>query len=144
LRIPSKTNKMVVGISENRAIMGTKMELDTATVTQRKEALERELHKIVATLVEKYQPEKIILFGSLATGRVHKWSDVDLLIVKETSTRRVYRRAEALKGIKRNVPIDLIILTPEEVRLLCDERALFIKGVLEKGSIMYEKEKSVV
>jgi predicted nucleotidyltransferase len=144
LRIPSKTNKMVVRIPENRAIMGTKMELDTVTITQRKEALERELHRIVATLVEKYKPEKIILFGSLATGRIHEWSDVDLLVVKETSTRRVYRRAEALKGIERNVPIDLIILTPEEVRLLCSERALFIKDVLEKGSVVYEKEKSVV
>ena len=139
-----KTNKMVVGIPENRAIMGARMELDTVTITQRKEALERELHKIVAILVEKYKPEKIILFGSLATGRIHEWSDVDLLVVKETSTRRLYRRAEALKGIERNIPIDLIILTPEEVRLLCGKRALFIKDVLEKGSVVYEKEKSMV
>jgi len=124
--------------------MKAKMELDTATATRRKEALEGELHRIVATLVEEYKPEKVILFGSLATGRIHEWSDIDLLIVKETGTRRLYRRAEALKGIERNVPIDLIILTPEEVRLLCDEKALFIKYVLEKGSVVYEKEKSVV
>lgn len=144
MRIPSKTNGMVVRVPENQAMMGTKMELDTLTVTQRKEALERELHRIVATLIEKYKPEKIVLFGSLASGRVHEWRDIDLLVVKETNTKRVYRRAEALKGIERNVPIDLIILTPEEVRLLCGERASFIKDILEKGSVMCEKEESVV
>ena len=120
------------------------MKLDTATATRKKEALAKELHSIVATLIEKYQPEKIILFGSLLTGRIHEWSDIDLLIIKETSTRRVYRRAEALKGIERTVPIDLIILTPDEIKFLWDENSLFIKDILERGNIVYEKEKSVV
>lgn len=124
--------------------MRTKVRRDTSTTAERKEALEKELRRIVATLVEKYKPEKRILFGSLAIRRIHEWSDIDLLIVKETSTRRVHRRAEALKGIERNVPIDLIILTPAEVRFLCDERALFIKDILENGSVVYEKEKPVV
>jgi len=120
------------------------MQPDTATVTQRKEALGKELHKILATLIEEYKPEKIVLFGSLATGRVREWSDIDLLIIKETSTRRLYRRAEALKGIERNVPIDVIILTTGEVRLLRNESSFFIKDIFEKGSVLYEKEESVV
>jgi len=130
---------MVAGISESRAMMRAKMERDAVTVTQRK-TLEKELHEIVATLAAKYEPEKIILFGSLATGGLHEWSDIDLLIVKETSTRRAYRRAEALKGMKRSVPLDLIVLTPEEVRLLCDESASFVKDVLERGTVVYEGE----
>ena len=73
---------MVVRILKNRAMAKSKMELDTVIVMQRKEALEKELHGIVATLVEKYKPEKIILFGSLATGKMHEWSDIDLLIIK--------------------------------------------------------------
>ena len=139
LRIPAKTNR--VGA---RATMKTEMELDTVIAAQRKEALEKELDRIVATLIEKYKPEKIILFGSLATGKIQEWSDIDLLIIKETSTRRVYRRAEALKEIERNVPIDVIILTPDEVKFLCDENSLLIKDILEKGSVVYEKEKSAV
>jgi len=125
-------------------MMKAEMELDALAVAERKEALERELHRIVATLIEKYKPEKIILFGSLATGRIHEWSDIDLLIIKETSTRRVYRRAEALQGVKRNVPLDVIILTPGEVKFLCHKRSFFIKDIFEKGSVVYEKEKSVV
>lgn len=124
--------------------MKAKVRRDTSTIVERREALENELHRIVATLAEKYQPEKIILFGSLATGRMHEWSDIDLLIIKETTTRRIYRRAEALKEIERNVPIDVIILTPDEVKFLCDENSLFIKDILGKGNVVYEEEKSVV
>jgi len=144
LRIPVKTSRMAIRVPKNRAIMKTKMELDTTIVSQRKEALEKELQRIVATLIEEYKPEKIILFGSLVTGRIHDWSDIDLLIIKETTTRRVYRRAEALKGTKRNIPMDVIILTPSEVKFLCDENSLFIKYILEKGSVVYEKEKPMV
>ncbi len=45
---------------------------------KRKAALEAELKRILPIIIEKYQPEKIILFGSLATGDVHEWSDIDL------------------------------------------------------------------
>ena len=120
------------------------MGLDTQTTTQRKEALEKELRRIMGILIEKYQPEKIILFGSLATGRIHEWSDIDLLIIEETETKRLYRRAQALRGIKRNAPIDVIILTPNEVKFLSQEGSLFIKDILEKGSVLYEREKSLV
>jgi len=40
--------------------------------------------------------------------------------------------------------MDIIILTPDEVKLLSDEGSLFIKDILDKGSVLYEKEKSVV
>jgi len=117
---------------------------DTQTTTQRREALEEELRRIVGILIERYQPEKIILFGSLASGRIHEWSDIDLLIIKKTKTKRLYRRAQALRGIKRNVPIDVIILTPSEVKFLSQEGSLLIKDILEKGSVLYEREKSLV
>lgn len=125
--------------------MKAKTEPDTSVAnTQTREALGKELDRIVAALIEKYQPQKIILFGSLATGRIEEWSDIDLLIIKQTWTRRFYRRAQALRGIKRNVPMDIIILTPDEVKILSDEGSLFIKDILDKGSVLYEKEKSMV
>lgn len=125
--------------------MKAKTEPDTSVAnTQTREALGKELDRIVAALIEKYQPQKIILFGSLATGRIEEWSDIDLLIIKQTRTRRFYRKAQALRGIKRNVPMDIIILTPDEVKILSDEGSLFIKDILDKGSVLYEKEKSMV
>lgn len=46
--------------------------------------MEAESACILPIIIKKYKPEKIILFGSLATGKVHEWSDIDLAIIKET------------------------------------------------------------
>lgn len=57
------------------------------TVERRKKLLEEELSRIVGLLKRDYEPEKIILFGSLAEGDMHEWSDIDLLLIKKTTTR---------------------------------------------------------
>jgi predicted nucleotidyltransferase len=46
--------------------------------------LETELEKIVRSIESNYQPDKIILFGSLAEGKVTVGSDIDLVVIKET------------------------------------------------------------
>jgi predicted nucleotidyltransferase len=36
-----------------------------------------------------YKPEKVILFGSFAEDDIHEWSDIDMVIIKETSLRPI-------------------------------------------------------
>jgi len=45
---------------------------------------QKEIKKITKQIVEKYKPEKIIIFGSFAWGKPSKDSDVDLFIIKNT------------------------------------------------------------
>ena len=45
-------------------------------------SLQSAIDSITAQLIEKYKPEKIILFGSAARGDAAPDSDVDLLIIK--------------------------------------------------------------
>lgn len=52
------------------------------------------LEQIVNRLVEVYDPERVILFGSAACGRTDASSDVDLLIVEDTTARPIERRTE--------------------------------------------------
>ena len=131
---------MVVRILKNRAMAKSKMELDTVIVMQRKEALEKELHGIVATLVEKYKPEKIILFGSLATGKMHEWSDIDLLIIKETNERPLDRATNIRQKLNYpRIAIDIFAYTPGEVKCLLEEGSQFIQEILEQGRVLYEK-----
>ena len=132
---------MVVRIPKNRAILKTKMELDTAVITQRKEALEKELHRIVATLIEKYKPEKIILFGSLATGRIHEWSDIDLLIVKESEKRPLDRGTDVIAMLNYpRIAMDIFIYTPQELEYLMRHGSQFTEEILEQGKVLYEKD----
>lgn len=102
--------------------------------------VEKELASVVEAIVRRYRPEKIILFGSLARGEDSEESDIDLLIVKRTATRRIYRRIEALKGIPRSVPLDVLVLTPEEIDFLEKEQSPFIREILAEGKVLYERE----
>ena len=66
-------------------------------IDTRKQLLNSELERIITLLKTEYDPEKIILFGSLATGNIHEWSDIDLFIIKETDKRPIDRCIEICK-----------------------------------------------
>lgn len=109
------------------------------TIREREKSLKDELERIVEVIKIAYVPEKIILFGSLATEHVHEWSDIDLLIIKKTDKRPIERTMELVGIIKPKIGIDLFIYTPEECELLLKERYSFILNVLKTGKTVYEK-----
>lgn len=109
------------------------------TITERKKLLEEELNRIVEVIRRDYEPEKIILFGSLVDGNIHEWSDIDLLIVKKTIKRPIERCLEICRLIKPRIGIDLFIYTPEEYETLVNERFSFLISILKVGKILYEK-----
>jgi uncharacterized protein len=39
------------------------------------------IRRYVRQIAEKFNPDKIILFGSYAYGEPHEWRDVDILVV---------------------------------------------------------------
>ena len=109
------------------------------TLEERKKLLNDELKRIVEIIRKEYDPESIILFGSMAAGRVHEWSDIDLLIIKKTSRRLIERALEVGRLVQPRVGIDLFIYTPEEYELLLKERSSFLLSVLKTGETVYEK-----
>ncbi len=109
------------------------------TLEERQSELEKELSRIVGITVKEYAPEKIILFGSLAEGKLHEWSDIDLLIVKETALRPVARCLELFRIIQPKVGIDLFIYTPKEYDALLREKYSFLLDILKRGKVLYEK-----
>lgn len=109
------------------------------TIPERKKALEEELDRITEVIKRDYQPEKIILFGSLASGKVHEWSDIDLLIVKKTAKRPVERCLEVCRLVGPKVGIDLFVYTPEEYETLLKERFSLLLKIVNTGKTLYEK-----
>lgn len=106
------------------------------------EAGTRDMILGIASKIEKdYQPNKIILFGSYAYGEPDRDSDIDLLIIKNTLERPIDRRvavAEIISDPKRLTPLEVIVLTPEEVRERLEIGDQFLKGILDKGEVLYE------
>ena len=109
-----------------------------ATVAERQAHLERALQRIVRLLVKEYQPEKIILFGSLASGEVDEGSDLDLVIIKETLKRPIDRQVEVYGLVKPEVGLDLFIYTPQEFNYLKSIGFSLIREVTARGKILYE------
>ncbi len=104
------------------------------------EKIKTELNKIVRQVVEAYQPEKIILFGSYAYGEPDADSDLDLLIIKKTSERFINRLTNVRKIVSdpnRSIPFGPIVLTPDELeeRLAIGDQ--FIDEILKKGKVLY-------
>ncbi len=102
--------------------------------------LEGELKRCVDLLVAHYAPEKIILFGSLAAGQAHLWSDIDLVMVGQTDLRFLDRTKAALLLLRPRVGLDLLIYTPEEFDQLSRERPFFRQEILT-GKVLYERSR---
>jgi predicted nucleotidyltransferase len=113
------------------------------TVTEkRKEILEKELKRIVGAIIKGYSPEKIILFGSLAGGHVHEWSDIDLVIVKETKERLIERLHKVHLMAAPNIGVNFIVYTPREVKRMIEQNHYFFTDeILKKGRVLYERDK---
>jgi predicted nucleotidyltransferase len=95
---------------------------------------------ILKKLLKGYAPQKVVLFGSYASGKPRLDSDIDLLIIKETKERFIDRWVTVrriLSDPKRTVPLETIVLTPQEVseRLAIGDQ--FLAEIMEKGKVLY-------
>lgn len=112
----------------------------TSEALARKADLETELARILPIIITNYQPDKIILFGSLATGEVHEWSDIDLAIIKETNLNYFDRLFQLKRLIRSELATDVFIYRPLEFETQVKENHFFmIDEVLGKGKVLYER-----
>ena len=103
---------------------------------QRAVQLQSELDRCITLLKKRYKPRKIMLFGSLAQGTVGTWSDIDLVLVKDTDKSFLDRIKEVLLLLQPLVGMDILVYTPEEFAEVSG-RDFFKQEILAKG-VMYE------
>ncbi|MFZ5915753.1 MAG: nucleotidyltransferase domain-containing protein [Chloroflexota bacterium] len=95
---------------------------------------------MVEKLVTDYEPRQIILFGSYAHGDPDTDSDIDVLIVKETSERFLDRWVTVhriLTGLHHSLPIEPLVLTPQELEDRLASGDQFIAEIVERGTLLY-------
>jgi predicted nucleotidyltransferase len=103
---------------------------------KRKKGLEKELDRILPILIN-LGVKKIILFGSLSVGRVHRSSDIDLLIIKESNQRFLDRLDEVYQAVRPRYGIDFFVYTPEEFEEMRLTN-LFLRRAVKEGRLLYE------
>ncbi len=107
-------------------------------MAQRQQILQAELKRMIGVLKKRYHPERIILFGSLVAGRIHAWSDIDLVVIKKTKKQGVDRLLEIAELCKNRIATHFLVYTPAEYkRLSADKDSFLANEVLSKGKILY-------
>lgn len=107
----------------------------------RREDLARELERWLPLLIAHERPEKIVLFGSYCSGEVSEWSDIDLVIVRETEAPFLDRTRRVLELLKPQVGVDILVYTPDEFERLSQERAFVREEIIQKGQVIYERDR---
>ena len=106
--------------------------------------LQAELERIVRVLVEQYDPECVILYGSFAHGDIHEWSDLDLCVIKRTEKRFIERLEEVGLLTLPRVGCQILVYTPEELEAVKQQgHYFFVDEILGKGKVLYERGKGI-
>jgi predicted nucleotidyltransferase len=96
------------------------------------------------TIVKTANPQKVILFGSFASGRNTPSSDVDFLVIEETEFgEKKSRRKEAARImfalISYNIAKDVLVYTLDEVSLAEKNPMHVVSQALKHGKVLYER-----
>jgi len=92
-------------------------------------------------IVQEFQPERIILFGSHASGAPTPDADVDLLVLLPFEGKSFRMSLEILNRTKPPCPIDLLARTPEDTARRYREGDSLIREALDRGKVLYERHR---
>jgi predicted nucleotidyltransferase len=99
---------------------------------------QEKINEVIDRIVKNINPEKIILFGSCASGNPGEDSDLDILVIKEMKMPRYKRSREVKKHLRgMKIPIDVIVYTKKEVKEWKDTKTAFISQVIKQGKVLY-------
>jgi len=102
----------------------------------------REIEDYSRKIAAKLNPERIILFGSYAYGKPTDDSDVDLLVVLKFNGRPVDKAYEIRCNTESTFPLDLLVRNPLNLRRRLALGDVFLKEIMERGKVLYERTRS--
>jgi len=98
------------------------------------------LAEVTNRIVDRFHPEKVILFGSHVWGSPKKDSDVDLLVIMEAEERSAQRSARVSAECRpKFLPMDIIVRTPSEMKQRLSIGDPFLSRILLQGKVLYER-----
>ena len=95
---------------------------------------------MVDRIVARFQPARILLFGSRARGTDNRWSDVDLLVVMEEVADKRHAAVE-MGRVLSDLPVskDIIVTTPDEIARRGHIVGTVLRAALREGKVVYER-----
>lgn len=100
---------------------------------------EKTIRELCDCIVREFQPERIILFGSYASGKPTPDSDVDLLVILPFEGKNFWKSLEILNRTDPKFPIDLLARRPDDTERRYREGDPLIREALDHGKVLYER-----
>jgi uncharacterized protein len=102
--------------------------------------LHAEIRRMVRRIVERFKPEKVILFGSHARGDAGPDSDVDLLVVMGVNGSKRDKRLEIRAALRSwSIPLDVIVTRPEDFLWRKDVVGTIEWPAAREGKVLYAR-----
>lgn len=100
----------------------------------------RTIRALAKIIVEKFDPEEIILFGSHAYGKPHDWSDVDFLVIMDTPKGEV----KTIMEISDSLPplpfsVDIIARSRSVINRRKKSGDFFLREITKRGKVLYAR-----
>ena len=95
---------------------------------------------VVERIAEQFDPDRIVLFGSWASGEAKASSDVDLLVVMPDGTDR-REAAIAMRAAVGDLPLakDIVVTTPDEISRRAHIVGTVLRAALREGRVVHER-----
>jgi predicted nucleotidyltransferase len=98
----------------------------------------RLIRRFAREVADRFQPEKIILFGSYAYGTPHADSDVDILVIMPTRNE-LDQAVKICLAVDYHFPLDLVVRTPKNLAWRLADGDSFLREIMDRGKVLYEK-----
>src|SRR5437773_11165120 len=98
----------------------------------------RVIRRFARQVAERFQPEKIISFGSYAYGTPHENSDVDILVIMP-ARNELDQSLKIRLAVSAPFPMDLIVRTPRKIDSRLKSGDSFHTEIVTKGKVLYEE-----
>jgi predicted nucleotidyltransferase len=102
----------------------------------------RVIRRFARQVAERFDPDRIILFGSYAYGTPHADSDVDILVIMP-ARNELDQSFRIHCTLEPPFPVDLIVRTPRNLKWRLEEGDWFLREVVARGKVLYEKNSHV-
>jgi predicted nucleotidyltransferase len=97
-----------------------------------------EIQQLSERIIREFHPDSIILFGSYAYGTPTSDSDVDILVILPFDGKPIHKALEIIRKINPNIPLDLLVRTPEDIKERISNNDVFTSEIVMKGKKLYE------
>ncbi len=100
-----------------------------------------QIQDVVERIARKFNPTRIVLFGSYSRGTAQPDSDVDLLVILPFEGKPFWKSLEIANYIDAAFPIDLLARSPEDSERRYQQGDPLIREALDQGRILYERSR---